>query len=158
MVKEFLSQKGVAFKEVDVTKDQAAAQEIFTRTGQMGVPVITIDGKVIIGFNRAQIEQVLAEAQQTGRPALGAAIADASRMAAQQGSTATTGAYVGHIHPGSVAERIGLRPGDTITSLNGQPVSTAADLEKALAQLASGARLAFGIVRGTQTLTLEGTF
>ena len=160
MVKEFLSQRGITFTDIDVSKDQVAARDIFTRTGQMGVPVTTIDGKAIVGFNRAQSELALAEVQQAppaGRPQLGAAIADAGKVVAREGSAATSGAYVGHVHPGSVAERMGLRAGDTVTTANEQAVATAADLERALAPLAGGSRLALTVLRGAETVTLEGT-
>ncbi|MFC2035630.1 glutaredoxin family protein [Chloroflexota bacterium] len=50
MVKEFLSQKRVSYKEYDVSQDHNAARELVNRTGQMGVPVTIIDGQTIIGF------------------------------------------------------------------------------------------------------------
>ena len=59
MVKEFLSQKGVSYKEYDVSLDQNAARELVNRTGQMGVTVTIIDGQTIIGFDRAKLEQIL---------------------------------------------------------------------------------------------------
>ena len=43
MVKEFLSQRGIGFEERDVSLNPSAAQELIRSTGQMGVPVITID-------------------------------------------------------------------------------------------------------------------
>ena len=59
MVKEFLSQKGTSFEERDVSLDQSAAQELVRNTGQMGVPVIVIDGEIVVGFNQAKLEQLL---------------------------------------------------------------------------------------------------
>ena len=85
MVKEFLSQKGIGFKEHDVSRDRAAAQELVDRTGQMGVPVTVIDGQIIIGFDRARLEQALNMEQQRERHSFGAAIADASKITARQG-------------------------------------------------------------------------
>ncbi len=63
MAKDFLKQKGVAFKEIDVGSDPAAAEEMIALSGQMGVPVITINGEVIVGFDRPAIEKALAKAK-----------------------------------------------------------------------------------------------
>jgi glutaredoxin 3 len=52
MVKDWLTKKGVAFKEVDVGADQKAAMEMIEKSGQMGVPVIEFDGKIIVGFDQ----------------------------------------------------------------------------------------------------------
>jgi len=59
MAKEYLKSKGVAFKEIDVGADQAAAQALVERTGQMGVPVIEIGDESILGFDRARIDGAL---------------------------------------------------------------------------------------------------
>ncbi len=107
MVKEFLSQKGVSFIEKDVSRDQLAAQELVSRTGQMGVPVTVINGEAIVGFDRARLEEVLTHGQKGQRPSLGAAVADASKITARQGSGITFGAYVGKVRAGSVAEKLG---------------------------------------------------
>jgi len=57
--KEYLSDNNVAFEEIDVAADQAKAKEMVDLTGQMGVPVIVIDGEVIVGFDRAKIKEKL---------------------------------------------------------------------------------------------------
>ena len=59
--KEFLKEKGVSYKDVDVGADQEAANEMVEKSGQMGVPVIDIDGKIIVGFDKEELEKVLAE-------------------------------------------------------------------------------------------------
>ena len=59
--KEFLKEKGVAYKDVNVGADQEAANEMVEKSGQMGVPVIDIDGKIIVGFDKEELEKVLAE-------------------------------------------------------------------------------------------------
>jgi glutaredoxin-like YruB-family protein len=48
---ELFKEKGIKFKEVYVDKDQKAAKEMIKKSGQMGVPVIDIDGKIIIGYD-----------------------------------------------------------------------------------------------------------
>ena len=57
--KEYLKQKGVPFQEKNIEYDPAAAQEVMRRSGQMGVPVVEIDGKPIVGFDQAKIDQLL---------------------------------------------------------------------------------------------------
>ncbi len=58
-VKSYLNDKGVAFQEVDVAADEFAAQKLFDLTGQMSVPVITKGSDVVVGFNQAQLDQML---------------------------------------------------------------------------------------------------
>jgi glutaredoxin-like YruB-family protein len=57
--KAYFRQKGVKFSDVDVSRDQAAARDMVRRSGQMGVPVIDIGGKIIVGFDRNRINQLL---------------------------------------------------------------------------------------------------
>ncbi len=156
MVKEFLSQKGVSFTEKDVSRDPAAAQEIVRRTGQMGVPVTVIDGETIVGFDRARLEAVLAQRQPGQGPSLGAAVADASKITARQGSGITLGAYVGKVRPGSAAEKLGLVQGDIITTVNQQNIAKAADLERTLSRLGEGSHLLVVFLRGDKKLAAEG--
>ena len=60
MVKEYLSQKGITFIEHDLSKDPNKAREMVEKTGQMGVPVVIINENIVIGFNRAKIDELLA--------------------------------------------------------------------------------------------------
>ena len=57
--KVYLTQKGIPFTDKDVSADHAAAQEMIQKSGQMGVPVIDIDGKIIIGFQKEQLDALL---------------------------------------------------------------------------------------------------
>jgi len=59
MAKEFFRQNSVKFREINVEEDQAAAEEMIEKSGQMGVPVIEIDGKIIVGFDKPAIEKAL---------------------------------------------------------------------------------------------------
>jgi glutaredoxin 3 len=59
VVKEFLVEHGVDFEEVDVAADQKALFGMVSKSGQMGVPQIEINGKMIVGFNKAALEQEL---------------------------------------------------------------------------------------------------
>ena len=58
-VKSYLRSRGIKFREVDVARDQAAARDLVRRTGQMGVPVVEIDGRPIVGFDQARIDSLL---------------------------------------------------------------------------------------------------
>jgi len=55
MLKEFLRRNNIEFEEIDVAANRDAAVEMIAKSGQIGVPVIDIDGTVVIGFNEAAI-------------------------------------------------------------------------------------------------------
>lgn len=55
MAKSFLNEKGVHYDDLDVAADAAARDEMVKKSGQMGVPVIDVDGEVIIGFDRERL-------------------------------------------------------------------------------------------------------
>lgn len=57
--KTYLRQHGVEFREVDVSKDEKAAQRMVARSGQMGVPQLDIDGRMVVGFDKPRIDQLL---------------------------------------------------------------------------------------------------
>ncbi len=59
MAKQYFRQQKVKFCDVDVSRDQAAARDMTRRSGQMGVPVIDIGGKIIVGFDRPKIDKLL---------------------------------------------------------------------------------------------------
>ncbi|MBI2651114.1 glutathione S-transferase N-terminal domain-containing protein [Candidatus Woesearchaeota archaeon] len=58
-VKSLLKEKKVKFEDIDVGADQNAANEMIKKSGQMGVPVIDINGKVIVGYDKDAIEKAL---------------------------------------------------------------------------------------------------
>ncbi|ABQ47724.1 glutaredoxin-like protein, YruB-family [Thermotoga petrophila RKU-10] len=57
--KEYFRSLGLEFKEVDVTKNPREAELMVKKTGQMGVPVIEIGNKIVIGFDKAKIDRIL---------------------------------------------------------------------------------------------------
>jgi glutaredoxin 3 len=59
--KQYFDKLGVKYTDKNVEKDMAAAQEAVGKSGQMGIPVIDIDGSIIIGFNRPAIDHILKE-------------------------------------------------------------------------------------------------
>ncbi len=58
-VKCFLTKHGIEFQEINVAEDEEARNDMVERTGQMGVPVVEIDGQMIIGFDKAKISELL---------------------------------------------------------------------------------------------------
>ena len=57
--KDYLSRKGIPFVDHNVAQDRDAAKEMIQKSGQMGVPVITVDGEVVIGFNQTVLDRLL---------------------------------------------------------------------------------------------------
>ncbi len=57
--KRYLREKNIRFTEVDVSRDISAARDLQRRTGQTGVPVIMINNRPIVGFDRPKINQML---------------------------------------------------------------------------------------------------
>jgi len=53
----------VAYQEVDVSVDAAGRNEMLAKSGQMGVPVIDVGGTVVIGFDKEQLEALLARGE-----------------------------------------------------------------------------------------------
>ena len=58
-VKKYLKQNRVTFKEHNIAKDTRKADEMVKKSGQMGVPVLDVHGKIIVGFDAQKIEQAL---------------------------------------------------------------------------------------------------
>ena len=141
--KQFLSRQGITFVEKNVAADRQAAMEMVRLSGQQGVPVIAIDGQVVVGFDQPRLTQLL----KASKPRLGAAVADAASMTRKKAGVPGSGAYVGKVRPGSPAERAGLRPGDVITALGGQPIIVAGDVEKLVSQMPKGRDVSLSYVR-----------
>lgn len=58
-LKEFLKEHKIPFEEVDVSIDQKAAEEMVVKSGQMGVPVVEIEDKIVVGFDREKLIELL---------------------------------------------------------------------------------------------------
>lgn len=58
-VKDFLKENKIEFEDIDVAENQEAAKEMTEKSGQMGVPVIDIDGEMIVGFDQEKIKLAL---------------------------------------------------------------------------------------------------
>ncbi|UCD07458.1 MAG: glutaredoxin family protein [Candidatus Aenigmatarchaeota archaeon] len=59
MAKKFLKEHKIKFEDVNVATDREAAREMIEKSGQMGVPVIDINGKIVIGFEKEKIKKLL---------------------------------------------------------------------------------------------------
>jgi glutaredoxin len=59
MAKTYLDEQGIKYKDFDVTQDVAAKDEMIKKSGQMGVPVITVDGELVIGYDKERLEHLL---------------------------------------------------------------------------------------------------
>ncbi len=59
MAKEFLRDNKIKYKEIDLSEDIKAAQEMVKKSGQMGVPVIEINGHIIVGYDKEALKRIL---------------------------------------------------------------------------------------------------
>ncbi|MDO8557362.1 MAG: glutaredoxin domain-containing protein [Candidatus Jorgensenbacteria bacterium] len=59
MAKEFFKSHNIEYREMNVESDLKAQEEMIKKTGQLGVPVIEINGSIVIGFNKSNIEGLL---------------------------------------------------------------------------------------------------
>lgn len=59
MAKEFFKDNSVVYKELNVAVDEGARDEMVQKSGQLGVPVIEIDGKIVVGFDRPRLSELL---------------------------------------------------------------------------------------------------
>lgn len=57
--KQFLKENNIKFEDIDVSVDQDKAEEMIKKSGQMGVPVIDIDGEIIVGFDKEKIKEAI---------------------------------------------------------------------------------------------------
>ena len=57
--KDFLKENSVAFEDIDVAARPDKAQEMVDKSGQMGVPVLDIEGEIIVGFDKDKISKIL---------------------------------------------------------------------------------------------------
>ncbi len=54
-LKQFLKEYNIEFEDIDVSKDKSALDEMVKKSDQMGVPVVDIDGQVVVGFDKEKI-------------------------------------------------------------------------------------------------------
>ena len=137
------------FQERDISIDPAAAQEVVRRSGQMGVPVIVAGDEVIVGFDRPRLERLANRVATTAPPAQGL------RLGLRVKDATGGGAQIGGVHAGSPAERAGLCPGDVVEFVDGQPVRSAAELERLVQRLRPGMEADAQVRRAGERLRLR---
>lgn len=59
LAKAFMTEKHVAYTEINVQENPEKAEEMIQKSGQMGVPVIDVDGKIIVGFDQPALKEAL---------------------------------------------------------------------------------------------------
>jgi glutaredoxin 3 len=59
--KNYLDSKGVKYTDKDIEQDPANAKAVVDKSGQMGIPVLDINGQIIVGFDRPKIDAALAQ-------------------------------------------------------------------------------------------------
>lgn len=59
LLKDYLTEKGIAFESVDVSADAEAKKAAFEKSGQLAVPVTDIDGSIVIGFDQEAVDELL---------------------------------------------------------------------------------------------------
>jgi glutaredoxin-like YruB-family protein len=57
--REFFNKNKIKYKDIDVGSDKKALKEMFKKSGQMGVPVIDVNGKIIIGYNESELKKLV---------------------------------------------------------------------------------------------------
>ena len=58
-LKTFLTNHNIEFENINVAEDKEAAKEMIEKSGQMGVPVLDIDGEIVVGFDKKKIVELL---------------------------------------------------------------------------------------------------
>ena len=59
MAKTYFAEKNVKFEEKNVASELPAREEMLKKSGQIGVPVIDVDGKIVIGFDKPRLQELL---------------------------------------------------------------------------------------------------
>ncbi len=59
--KDYLTQKGISYTDINVAADRERAKEMIQKSGQMGVPVIMVEGEIVVGFNQAKLDDLLSK-------------------------------------------------------------------------------------------------
>jgi len=59
LAKEFLAENNISYEEKDLSVDAVARDELIAKSGQLGVPVIDVEGEIIVGFDKPRLVQVL---------------------------------------------------------------------------------------------------
>ena len=127
-------------------------------TGQMGVPVIVVDGQAIIGFDRQRLQQLILAGSNRKKPKLGMKVADAGSAARKPGEPPLLGVLVGSVTPSSPGDMAGIKTGDIITVIGQKRINNVAELEEVLSSYASNSRVPVTYYRDDNPLKSELIF
>ena len=58
-IKNYLKDNRITFRDIDVSRDQNMAQQMVKKSGQQGVPQVEINGRIVVGFNKPKIDELL---------------------------------------------------------------------------------------------------
>jgi S1-C subfamily serine protease len=137
--------------------------EMIRRSGQQGVPVITTDDDVIVGFDQVRLAKIAERMAGPKRPPFGLLAANTESYFARHPEAAATappgtkGVYVGEVRSDSVAARAGLRPGDILIGLAGKRIRDVSMLDQMVETLSAGDRAEIRYIRSgnEETATLQ---
>lgn len=59
MAKNYLTEKNIPYEDIDVSADPAKAREMIQKSGQRGVPVLDINGNIVVGFDKNRIDELI---------------------------------------------------------------------------------------------------
>ena len=68
MAKQYFEENSIDYTEHNVAEDEARRSEMVEKSGQLGVPVIDVNGQIVVGFDKSAVAEALEEAEQTGEP------------------------------------------------------------------------------------------
>jgi len=162
--KDYLKANNVEFVDKDVSSDQAAAIEMMRKTGQQGVPVITAEEEVIVGFDQPRLARLVKKYSGPRRPPLGLLGADAEQYLAKHPEIAqlypegTKGVYVGEVRPDSVADKAGIYRGDVIQSIANKRVRDMHGMDQLIDTLKAGESVNVRVSRAGQEVTSQFQF
>jgi len=66
MAKQYFQENNIDYTEYDVSENEEKRSEMVEKSGQMGVPVIDVNGQLIVGFDKAAVSEALESSEQTG--------------------------------------------------------------------------------------------
>lgn len=162
--KTYLKANNVPFVEKNVAQDYNAAVEMVRRSGQQGVPVITTDDDVILGFDQARLAKLVERFAAPRRLPLGMMAAEAETFLRKRPELAENypdgvkGVYVGETRPGSVSAIAGLKSGDIIVAAAGKRVNNLSALDKLIDTLKAGESISIRFYRGKEDQTATFQF
>ena len=58
-LKDYLKEKNVEFEDIDVSTDEKEAEAMVKKSGQVGVPVLDVDGTIVVGFDKAKVDELI---------------------------------------------------------------------------------------------------